>query len=274
MSVMAQPRRPLVSFAWVSDYRELLITMLRRELRVKYKGSALGIAWSYLYPLAMMGVYTLVFSVLLRAVHIPHYSLYVLLGLAVWSFFQAAVQLGTSSIVANANLVRNVWFPRELIPLAIVLAQAFSTLIMFAVLVPVDLAIVPHAAPTFLLAIPFLLGLLLLATGLSWILATANVFFRDVEHLMGVLFLPWFFLTPILYSLDGLPGAVDHRTVIHVLRYVNPVTPYLEGIRGAMLEGRVPGLTLLVYAALVGPVVALCGLWLIQRYAERFAVEV
>jgi lipopolysaccharide transport system permease protein len=274
VSTIAQPRPPLVSLAWLSAYRELLLTMLRRELRVKYKGSALGIAWSYLYPLAMMGVYTLVFSVLLRAVKIPHYSLYVLIGLAVWSFFQAAVQLGTSSIVANANLIRNVWFPRELIPLAIVLAQAFSTLIMFVVLVPVDLAIVPKAASTFLLAIPFLLGVLLLATGLSWILATANVFFRDVEHLMGVLFLPWFFLTPVLYSLDGLPGAADHGTVIHLLRYANPVTPYLEGIRGALLEGRVPGISLLVYTAIVGPLFAVAGLWLIQRYSDRFAVEV
>jgi ABC-type polysaccharide/polyol phosphate export permease len=274
MSATAQARAPLVDLSWLASYRELLLTMLRRELRVKYKGSGLGILWSYLYPLAMMGVYTLVFSVLLRAVSIPHYSLFVLLGLAAWSFFQAAVQLGTSSIVSNASLIRNVWFPRELIPLATVLAQAFSALIMFAVLVPVSLVIVPHTAPTVALAIPFLLGLLLLAAGLSWILATANVFFRDIEHLIGVLFLPWFFLTPILYSLDSLPGAASHGTVIHVIRYVNPVTPYIEGIRGAMLEGKVPGVTLLVYAAVAAPLVAVIGLWVIQRYADRFAAEV
>jgi ABC-2 type transport system permease protein len=274
MSATVQARAPFVDLSGLASYRELLWTMLRRELRVKYKGSALGILWSYLYPLAMMGVYTLVFSVLLKAVSIPHYSLYVLIGLAAWSFFQAAVQMGTSSIVLNANLVRNVWFPRELVPLSTVLAQAFSALVMFAVLVPVTLAIVPPAARTALLAIPFLVGLLLLAAGLSWILATANVFFRDVEHLTGVLFLPWFFLTPILYSLDNVPGAAEHETVIHVLRYANPVTPYIEGIRGAMLQGEVPGITLLVYAAVLAPVVAVVGLWVIQRYADRFAAEV
>jgi lipopolysaccharide transport system permease protein len=274
MSATVQAREPFVDLSWIAGYRELLWTMLRRELRVKYKGSALGILWSYLYPLAMMGVYTLVFSVLLKAVSIPHYSLYVLIGLAAWSFFQAAVQMGTSSIVSNANLVRNVWFPRELVPLATTLAQAFSALIMFAVLVPITLVIVPHAARTAPLAIPFLLGLLLLAAGLGWILATANVFFRDVEHLIGVLFLPWFFLTPILYSLDNVPGAAEHGTIIHVLRYANPVTPYIEGIRGAMLQGQVPGVALFVYAAVVAPVVALVGLWVIQRYADRFAAEV
>jgi lipopolysaccharide transport system permease protein len=274
MSTTVQAREPFVDLSWIAGYRELLGTMLRRELRVKYKGSGLGILWSYLYPLAMMGVYTLVFSVLLRAVSIPHYPLFVLLGLAAWSFFQAAVQVGTSSVVSNANLVRNVWFPRELIPLATVLAQAFSALITYAVLVPVSIAIVPNTARTFVLAIPFLLGLLLLAAGLSWILATANVFFRDIEHLIGVLFVPWFFLTPILYSLDNMPGAAGHETIIHVLRYVNPVTPYIEGIRGAMLEGTVPGVTLLVYCAVVAPVVAVMGLWVIQRYADRFAAEV
>jgi homopolymeric O-antigen transport system permease protein len=274
MSATVRAREPFVDLSWIAGYRELLWTMLRRELRVKYKGSALGILWSYLYPLAMMGVYTLVFSVLLKAVSIPHYSLYVLIGLAAWSFFQAAVQMGTSSIVSNANLVRNVWFPRELVPLATTLAQAFSALIMFAVLVPITLVIVPHAARTAPLAIPFLLGLLLLAAGLGWILATANVFFRDVEHLIGVLFLPWFFLTPILYSLDNVPGAAEHGTIIHVLRYANPVTPYIEGIRGAMLQGQVPGVALFVYAAVVAPVVALVGLWVIQRYADRFAAEV
>jgi lipopolysaccharide transport system permease protein len=86
--------------------------MLRRELRVKYKASALGILWSYLYPLAMVAVYTLVFSFLWRAVNIPHYPLFILSGLAVWTFFQAATQLAAGSIVANANLIRSVRCPR------------------------------------------------------------------------------------------------------------------------------------------------------------------
>ena len=276
MSVDVRTAQPpaLPTFSWLTGYGELLRTILRRELRARYKGSALGVLWSFVYPLAMMGVYTLVFSVLWRAVKVPHYPLFVLTGLAIWAFFQSAIQLSTPAIVGNADLIRNVWFPRELIPLATVLSQAVTALIMFAVLIPIDLVIIPETARTFLLVVPFFAAFLCLTVGLSWLLATANVFFRDVEHLLGVLFLPWFFLTPILYSLDKLPRAAGHVWVIRTLRYLNPVTPYVEGIRGAIFQAQIPGPSLLIYIFVVGPLVALIGLWTIQRFEDRFAVEV
>ena len=259
---------------WIREYSELLHTMLRRELRAKYKASALGILWSYLYPLAMVAVYTLVFSFLWRAVDIPHYPLFILSGLAVWTFFQAATQLSAASIVANANLIRSVRFPREVIPASVVLAQAVASLVMFAVLVPLALIIVPAVGWSMVLAVPMFLAFLCLTLGIGWLVSTATVFFRDVEHLVGVLFLPWFFLTPILYSLDKLPRAADHPVVIHLMRYANPVTPYVEGIRGVLVQGHVAGPSLLVYMFVVGPAVAAVGLWVIQRYEGRFAVEV
>jgi lipopolysaccharide transport system permease protein len=248
--------------------------MLRRELRVKYKASALGILWSYLYPLAMVAVYTLVFSFLWRAVDVPHYPLFILSGLAVWTFFQAGTQLAAGSIIANANLIRSVRFPREVIPTSVVLAQALASLVMFAVLVPAALILVPAVGWSMLLAAPMFLAFLCLALGIGWLVSTATVFFRDVEHLVGVLFLPWFFLTPILYSLDKLPRAADHPVVIHLMRYANPITPYIEGIRGVLVQGHVAGASLLVYIFVAGPLVAAIGLWVIQRFEDRFAVEV
>jgi lipopolysaccharide transport system permease protein len=267
-SVTAAPR-----LGWLTGYTELLRTMLRRELRAKYKGSTLGILWSYLYPLAMMGVYTLVFSVLWRAIDIPHYALFVLAGLAVWTFFQAAVQLGASSIFANGDLIRNVAFPRELVPLAVVLAQGVASAVMVAVIVPVSLIVVPENAATIPLALPMIAALFCLTLGVSWLVATATVFFRDVEHLLSVLFLPWFFLTPVLYSLDQLPGADEHSWLVHLLRYGNPVTPYVESIRGALIEGEVAGPFLLAYVFVVGPLVAYIGLKVVQRYEDRFALQ-
>jgi lipopolysaccharide transport system permease protein len=275
VSVTAESRAiGLPQFGWIRDYSELLRTMLRRELRAKYKASALGILWSYLYPLAMVAVYTLVFSFLWHAVDIPHYPLFILSGLAIWTFFQAATQLSAGSIVANANLIRSVRFPREVIPTSVVLAQAVASLVMFGVLVPTALILVPAVGFSMLLAIPMFLAFLCLALGIGWLVSTATVFFRDVEHLVGVLFLPWFFLTPILYSLDKLPKAGQHPIVIHLMRYVNPVTPYVEGIRGVLVQGHVAGTALLAYIFLVGPLVAAIGLWVIQRFEGRFAVEV
>jgi len=226
-----------------------------------------------MHPLLMMGVYTLVFSILWRAVDIPHYPLFVLAGLATWAFFQSGVQSGTSSLLGNAPLLKKIWFPREIIPLATVLSQAVATGVMLAVLIPIDLVVVPETRRTVILAVPFFAGLLCLTVGLAWILATANVFFRDVEHLLGVLFLPWFFLTPVFYGLEQLPGASDYPWLITLLRYGNPVTPYVEAIRGAVLQGSVPGPALLIYVFVVGPAVAFVGLRVIQRYEDRFAVE-
>jgi lipopolysaccharide transport system permease protein len=263
-----------LSFAWLTGYGELLRTLLRRELRARYKGSALGLVWSLLYPLAMMGVYTLVFSVLWKgARNIPHYPLFVLAGLAVWTFFQGAVQLGTASLVSGADLIKKVWFPRELVVTAVVLAQTISVVVIMVVFIPFALVAVPENARTVALAIPIFLGLICLALGLAWLLSVANVFYRDVEHLLGVLFLPWFFLTPVLYGLNQFPAAAAHRTVIHLMRYGNPVTPYVEGIRAVVLEATVPGTSLLVYVFVVGPLVALLGLWVLQRFEDRVAIE-
>jgi ABC-type polysaccharide/polyol phosphate export permease len=269
-----ESRGRTLDLSWIREYSELSRTMLRRELRVKYKGSSLGILWSYLYPLAMVGVYTLVFSVLWHAVNgVPHYPLFVLVGIAVWTFFQGALQLASSSVVTNAHLIRNVRFPREIIPASVVLAQAVASLVMFAVIVPVALLIVPEALGTAVLIVPIFLALVLLALGMGWLAATATVFFRDAEHLLAVLFLPWFFLTPVLYSLDTLPRAANHPWLIHLLRYGNPVTPYIEAFRGALIQGHVAGASLLIYVFAVGPGVALLGLWVVQRYEDRFAVE-
>ena len=264
----------LPTFGRLTGYRELLRTLLRREVRARFKGSGLGVVWTLLYPLAMMGVYTLVFSVLWKTTgNIPHYPLFVLSGLAVWTFFQAAVQLGTSSLVSNAELIKKVWFPRELIGASVVLAQTIAAGVMLAILIPIDLILVPENARTVVLVIPFFAALLCLALGLAWMLSIANVFYRDVEHLLGVLFLPWFFLSPVLYGLQQLPAAESHRWVIHLLRYANPVTPYIEGVRAVVLQATVPGPSLLVYIFVVGPLMALLGLWVVQRYEDRVAIE-
>jgi ABC-type polysaccharide/polyol phosphate export permease len=261
-----------IRLGWLRDHGDLLRTLLRRELRAKYKGSALGVAWSYLYPLLMMAVYTVVFSVLWDS-GIPHYPLVVLTGLTAWSFFQSAVYGGATSLVSNAQIIKKVWFPREIVPIAVVLAAGVSSLVMIAVLIPVDLWFAPESRSlAMLLAIPIGLCFFALAAGFAWLLAAANVFFRDVEHFLGVLFLPWFFLTPVFYRLEGLPGADDHPVLIQILRWGNPVTPYVEGLRAALLDGVVPGAFALVYMAVVGPAFLLVGLWVVQRYEDRFAV--
>src|SRR3982751_4177860 len=136
MAVNSATRAALPSFRWVPSHTELLRTLVRRELRARFKGSALGLLWSLLYPLAMMAVYTLVFSVLWKVTgDIPHYPLFVLAGLAVWGFFQAGIQLGTTSLVANGELIKKVWFPRELVPGSLLYGVGSTGVAVFNVLI-------------------------------------------------------------------------------------------------------------------------------------------
>lgn len=275
MAVRVEARSAaLPSLASLTGYGELLRTMFLREVRARFKGTALGLVWSIAYPLAMMGVYWLVFAVLWKtAINIPHYPLFVFAGLTVWGFFQASVMLGTNALLASADLIKKVWFPRELVVTAVVLAQTISIAVMLVILVPAALILEPETARTMAVAVPILAALVCLTLGLGWLFSVANVFFRDVEHLLGVLFLPWFFLTPVLYGLEQLPAAGQHPWLIHLLRYANPVTPYVEGFRAVILQGTVPGASLLVYIFVVGPAVALLGLWVVQRYEDRLAIE-
>ena len=274
MAVNTAPRAALPTLGWLPRYGELLRTLVRRELRARFKGSALGLFWSLIYPLAMMGVYTLVFSVLWKVTgNIPHYPLFVLSGLAVWGFFQAGIQLGTTSLVSNGDLITKVWFPRELVPASAVLAQTVTIFVMLAILIPTCLIVEPENARTVALVVPIVAGLICLVLGIAWLFSVANVFYRDVEHLLAVGFLPWFFLTPVLYGLDQFSAAQSHRWLILLMRYGNPVTPYVESVRAVVLQHVVPGAPLLLYVFLVGPLVGLLGLWTMQRFQDRIAIE-
>jgi ABC-type polysaccharide/polyol phosphate export permease len=275
VAIRAATSRPLPgSLSWLTTHRELLTTLLHRELRARYKSSIFGVLWSYMQPLLMMLVYWLVFSVLLHATNGLHdYPQFILTGLATWTFFQGGVVFGTASIVSNGELIKKVWFPRAVIPTAVVLAQITTALVMYAVLVPVNVLTLPNVPRTFLAAIPMLFGLLLLTMGLAFTFATLNVFYRDIEHLLTVLFLPWFFLTPVLYSLESVPAAANMPWVVTALRYLNPVTPYVEGIRGALWGGFIVGPAELIYMAVIGPAAAVLGLWVLNRHEDRLAIE-
>ena len=251
---------------------ELLRTLLHRELRGRYRDSVLGSAWTLIQPLAMTAVYYFLFSFLYPNNAIQNYALFILTALVLWNFFANCLNLGTMAITGSADIVRKVWFRRELLPMAVVLSQAITTGILLVGVVIADVIVSPAALKTVIL-VPILFVLMIcMCFGIACILATANVFFRDVSHLINVILLPLFFLTPVFYSLDNFPRQPPHW-VIDVLRYGNPVTPYIESIRATAIEGAVPGLSLLIYCAVVGPGLAIFGVWFLRRQDDKFAVE-
>ena len=166
------------------------------------------------------------------------------------------------------------WFPRELIPAASVLAQTVVAGIMFAILIPVNLAFVPENARTVILVIPFLAALLCLALGFAWVLSVANVFFRDVEHLLAVIFLPWFFLTPVLYGLEQFRGAdcAPHADLPASLRESGDAVRRRASARSRCrrwFRGRRCSST----SSSSARSRRCFGLWVVQRYEDRVAIE-
>jgi ABC-type polysaccharide/polyol phosphate export permease len=251
---------------------ELLRTLLHREMRGRYRDSVLGSAWTLLQPLAMTGVYYVLFSYLFPNHDIENYPLFILTGLILWNFYANCLNLGTTAIIGSADIVRKVWFRRELLPMAVMLSSAITTLILFAVVIPINVIVSPQALKTVILVPVFFVLLMSLCFGMACILATATVFFRDISHLVNVILLPLFFLTPVFYSLDSFPRQPP-AWAIDILRYGNPITPYMESIRATALEGSVPGLPLVAYCVIVGPAMALIGIWVLRRNDEKIAVE-
>jgi lipopolysaccharide transport system permease protein len=258
-------------YADVLRYPDLFLNLFRRELHGKYRGSVLGLFWTLVNPLALMAVYTLVFSVLLKAFEIDHYPLFVLSGLVTWVFFQSAVQMSCSSLFAQPTLVKQVRFPRHILPLAVVATNIVTLATMLAVVLLVNLIFIPETRTTFWAAIPMLLPLIALASGLSVVFGYLTVVYRDVEHLMITLFLPWFFVTPIFYTLDQLPGLEGNEWIADVLYYVNFVTPFVEAIRDPIFFGEWPDLGDVVYSVVAGVAALALGVLVARRIDDQVA---
>lgn len=257
-------------YADLFRYRELFLNLSRRDLQLRYKGSVLGVGWSLIYPLTLMAVYTVVFSVLWKAFTIHHFPLFLLSGLVTWLFFQTTLQRASTSLIAQATLLKQVRFPRQLLVLAVVASQMVPFAAMLVVLLAVNLIVLPETRSTFWIVIPFAVLVIGLVGGLSLAVASANARFRDVEHILGAILLPWFFLTPIVYTFDVLPGPHLLAEIIHWGNFVTPVT---EGLRDPLFFGRYPSGGDTIYSIGAALVALLFGAFLFSRMDDHLAAE-
>jgi ABC-2 type transport system permease protein len=181
---------------------ELLANLVRKDLKVKYKNSALGFAWSLANPLLYLAVFSIVFSKFLLRGGIPHFAVYLMSGLLVWNFFATGVMGATGAVTGSANLVKKVRFPRIVLPLASVGFAAVHFVLQLGVLFAVLVLLYREAfGPQVWLLLPALAVAAAFTVGMSLLASSLNVRFRDVEHLLEVALLAWFWLTPIVYPL-------------------------------------------------------------------------
>lgn len=263
-------------YADLIRYRELFGSLFRRDIRAKYRGSVLGLGWSLLHPLVLMLVYLLVFSVLWRVAEVgsDDYWLFLLCGLPAWVFFATAAQAASRSLLENANLIRKVKFPRQLVPLSIVGTNLVSFAVMLGIVMALSLWRIPEARGTVWLALPLAALFACIVAGFALVVASLNAVYRDVEHLLAALLLPWFFLTPILYSLADLPGVDEYPAAEFALHWVNFLTPPVEAMRSVLFDGDLPGAGDTVYTVVAALVALALGAWVFSRVDDRIATEV
>jgi len=207
------------------DSRELLTYLVTADIKIKYKGTALGVMWSMVAPALSIGVYFLVFQVILKN-GVPDYVVMLWAGMLVWTFFSAVVVNGTGIVVQRAGIVKKVAFPREILALSTVGTALVYFFLQFIVL-GLLMAVLGHApawGDFWLLPLAFL-GLLLLASALGISLSAVNVYFRDMQHLVEVGIFLWFWLTPVVYSFERTVAPMLGARDLTWIYFLNPITP-------------------------------------------------
>jgi len=264
-------RRPVWKPLWQLPRRlDLIVSLTRRELAARYKGSALGIAWAILTPVVTIAIFTIIFAGIFKARFGAansqwDYALYLFCGLLPWNAFQESLQLSASAIVSRSNLVKRVVFPLETLPVSQTLAamvnQLFGTIALFLAIVIIRREL--HASVLFL---PVLLIPQFVATlGGAWLLASLGVFIRDIVQGINLVLMAWMFLTPIIYPESIVPPA--YRPFINL----NPFTSLIRSYRRILLDGNMPDWAGVGYFALFGVLIFVFGYWWFARTRKDFA---
>ena len=251
-------------------YRFLFEQMVRRELRRKYQGSALGVAWYVVNPLVLMGAYYLMFGVVFKVAEHEDYPLFLMVGLVVWIFFSQSLLSAAPALLDQGSLIRKARFPRETIPAAVVTVQAVTFLAVLAVVAVVTFALRGVGASVVLA--PLLLGALFaFVLGLSLLASVTHAYFRDVAPILAAVLLPWFFLSPIFFTPDDITNNDAARAA---LEWLNPVAPFITSIRDVIWGGVWPSAPTVVYVVAAAALALAGGAALFRRMEAELAVVV
>lgn len=254
------------------NYRGFIYGSVKREFQAKYSNSMLGVAWTVLQPLAMIIVYTVIFSQIMRS-KLPgvdsvfSYSIYLCAGIISWGLFAEVVGRAQNMFLDNANLLKKLSFPRLCLPIILVLSSAVNFSIIFGLFLLFLMVSQNFPGVAVVSLIPVLAVLICLAVGLGVTLGVLNVFFRDVGQLFSVVLQFWFWLTPIVYPANILPASIQS-----LMKY-NPMYPVVGAFQTVMVHGRVPDWGSLWPTALIGLLLCVWGLRLFQKHSGELVDE-
>ncbi len=248
-------------------YREMIFSLVRRDLKGRYKGSALGFLWTFINPLLQLGVYTLVFSVIMRN-GIEDYYLFLFVALIPWIFFSTSLAGGSSCIWAQKDMVKKIYFPREILPISFVTSQFVNMLLSLIVVLIVLIVSGKGLNPIALLYLPVIMLVeYLMALSVAMLSSAITVYLRDVEYILGIITMAWQFLSPVMYSVEQVPEKMLP------LFNLNPMTPVIVAYRDILYYGEAPKLETLIHAVVFGVVVLIIGIVVFGKLKRHFVEE-
>ncbi|MCL6444268.1 MAG: ABC transporter permease [Alicyclobacillus sp.] len=245
----------------------MLWTMVMSELRTRYKGSVLGFLWTFLNPLLLLVVYSVVFSTIMR-INLPHYAAFLMIGLLSWNMFATTVQSASGVVIRQASLVKKIYFPRQILPLAVVGGSVINFGLSLTILLPFIVLSGYRPNAMWLVIIPVVLLEAVLTAGFSMLLAAVTVFLRDLEHILGILLMALFYLTPVVYPMQMVPPV--YRELIKL----NPMTGYVVSLHSILYSHTPLHWKLCIYSAVFAMVAFFVGWAVFDRLGRRFAEEV
>ena len=255
------------TFKEIYKYREMIFSLVKRDLKGRYKGSILGFFWTFLNPLLQLTVYTIVFSIILPN-DIEDFYLFLFVALVPWIFFSTSVSGGAGVIWAQQDLVKKIYFPRQILPISFVMGQFVNMLLSFLVVFGVLLVSGKGVNLIALMYLPVIFVTeLVLALGMALLTSSITVYLRDLEYLLSIIMMAWQFLTPIMYSVDIVPER------LLPLFYLNPMTSIIIAYREILYYKQVPNLRILGIGVSFGIVLLIVGWLVFAKLQRRFAEE-
>lgn len=253
-------------FKNIYNYRELLKNNVKKEIRGKYKNSALGVIWTFLNPLLQLLVYALIFPLILKTTQ-PYYVIFVCVGLIPWTFFTTAVSQSAWTIIGNGNIVKKVYFPREILPISVVTSGMVNFLISTIIIVTFCL-LYGLGLTKYVIFFPIVLLIqYIFQLGISFILSAVTVYFRDLEHFVQIILQVMFYATPIVYAGDSIPEAF--RFIINL----NPMAHIINGYRDIFYNQTMPDLKILGILCIASIVFCIVGYFIFRKLQKGFAEE-
>ena len=248
------------------NYRELLKTSITKDVGGKYKHSFLGVLWSFINPLLQIAVYALVFQVILKS-NIENYAVYLCCGLIPWQYFSNVVIRGASVMIDNGNIIKKVYFPREILPISIVTSEGINFLI--ATIIILGFVIFGGIGLSWNILWYFVIVAIqyIVCVGISFIVSSLTVYFRDLFHLLGVFMQLLFYATPIVYSIDSVPANLQW-----ILR-LNPMSYLIDAYRAIFYNKTMPNFNGLLIAVIMGIVLCIIGYLIFNKLERGFAEE-